>query len=87
MRDVRHYWQEIHALEASLPEYVRVVSITGSIAEVPAGLAAKLLHAKSHRLATEEEIRSCVAADDARNRETAREELRRRGIAVVAVTK
>lgn len=87
MRDVRSFWKEIHALEATLPEFVRVVSSTGSVTEVPASVAAKLLHAKSQRLATEEETLACAAAEDAQNRETAREELRRRGIAVVAVTK
>ncbi len=85
MRDVRSYWKEIHALQATLPEFVRVMSAEGKITEVGAAVAAKLLHSKSHRLATEDEIRAQAAAEDASHRETKREELRRRGIAVVAV--
>ncbi len=85
MRDVRSYWKEIHALQATLPDFLRVTSGEGAVIEVSAAVAAKLLHAKSHRLATEEEIRARAADEDARNRETAEEELRRRGIAVVTV--
>ncbi len=85
MRDVRSYWKEIHALQATLPDFLRVTSADGDVIEVSAAVAAKLLHAKSHRVATQEEIQARAAAEDVRNRETAREELRRRGIAVVAV--
>ena len=59
MPDLKKYWQEIRAIEKSLPAEVWLVSLQnlakghvgGSMVEVAAVVAAKLLHAKSQRLA------------------------------------
>ena len=57
MRDIRRYWKDVRALEASLPEFVWLVDVEGSApVEVAAGRAAQLLLAKSHRVASEEEL-------------------------------
>ena len=57
MRDIRRYWKEVRALEASLPEFVWLVDVEGSVpVEVGAGRAAQLLLAKSHRVASEDEL-------------------------------
>jgi hypothetical protein len=84
MRDLQLYWQEIRALEASLPPFVWVIA-NGCLSEVSAFLAAKLLHGKSHRVATEEEISAHAARGTAANRDAVRESLSRRGVAVVPV--
>jgi hypothetical protein len=85
MRDLRRYWQEVRELAATLPEFVRLVSANGCLIEVAANLAARLLLAKSHRIATEDEVRAGAAKDVAKDREATLEGLRKRGIAVVAV--
>jgi hypothetical protein len=93
MRDVRQYWQEVRTLERSLPEFVWLMSLDdakrgmvgGRMAEVGAAAAAQLLHARSYRKATEEEIAAHLAKEDQARRRSFNDGLRRRGIAVVAV--
>jgi hypothetical protein len=87
MADVRRYWQEIRAIEKTLPEFVWLAGVegTGSIVEVSAAQAAHLLHAKSHRLAAEEEIVARRAEVEAAKDRVRHERLRRKGIAIVAV--
>jgi len=93
MRDLRQYWQEVRALERTLPEFVWLMSIEdkkrgmvgGRMAEVGAAPAAQLLHAKSYRMATDEEIAAHLAKEDRARRQSFNDGLRRRGIAVVAV--
>jgi hypothetical protein len=93
VRDLRKYWQEIRAMERTLPDYVWVVGSgpharatgTSGQAEVPAALAAKMLHSGSHRRATEEEIKAHKAAQDSLRKQAFHEDMRRQGIAVVAV--
>jgi hypothetical protein len=93
MRDLRKYWQEIRESEKSLPEFVWLMSLGnaprgqkgGSIAQVAAAAAARLLHAKSHRLATDDEIQAHQTAEDQAKRLAFHEGLRKRGIAVIAV--
>ena len=93
MRDLRKYWQEIRDIETSLPECVWLVSLDnpprgqkgGCIAQVAAAAAARLLHAKSHRLATDGEIQAPQTAEDAAKHLAFHEGLRKRGIAVIAV--
>jgi hypothetical protein len=53
--------------------------------EVAADLAARLLHAKSHRLATEEEVAALRQKQGQAKREAVHEARRRRGIAIVEV--
>jgi hypothetical protein len=52
---------------------------------VAAGVAARLLYAKSHRLATAEEIEAQQALDQQSKRAAFHEGLRRRGIAVTTI--
>jgi hypothetical protein len=88
MPDVRRYWQEIRAIESKLPEFVWLVGVEnslGSIVQVAAAQAARLLHAKSHRLASDEEITARRAEEDAARDRVRHERLRRQGIAIVAV--
>jgi hypothetical protein len=92
MRDLKRYWQEIRAIQHSLPESVWLVSLdfgagsmAGQLVEVPAGPAARLLHAKSHRVADKGEIVDQQARDEAVKREREREALHRMGIAIVQV--
>ena len=74
MPDLKKYWQEIRAIEKSLPAEVWLVSLQnlakgqvgGSMAEAGSAVAAKLLHAKSQRLATEEELIALVGASRAK---------------------
>jgi hypothetical protein len=93
MRDLRKYWQEVRAIEKSLPECVWLMSLGdpprgqtgGCMAQAAAAAAARLLHAKSHRLAAEEEIRAHQAAQEEAKRVAFHAGLRKRGIAVIAV--
>jgi hypothetical protein len=93
MPNLKLYWQEVRAIERSLPEFVWIVSIEdslrgragGSITEVSAAHAGLLLHAKSHRIAAEDEIGAHKAGEGSAKRAALEEKLRRRGIAVVPV--
>lgn len=85
MRDIRRYWAEVRALEASLPEFVWLVDMEGSApVEVSAGRAAQLLLAKSHRVASEEELGVQRAKEVVARKALKREALRREGVAVIA---
>jgi hypothetical protein len=84
VRDVRRYWQEVRSIRAGLPEFVWLVSAEDSPpVQVPAAQAAPLLHAKSHRIAEDVQIAAHQAAEQARDFEARREQLRRKGVAVV----
>ena len=84
MRDIRRYWQEVRALEASLPEFVWLVDVEGSVpVEVPAGRAAQYLLAKSHRVASADELSAQRTKELTACRERQRDTRRREGVAVV----
>lgn len=93
MRDLRQYWQEVRALQRSLPEFIWLMSVEdakrgmvgGRMAEVGAAQAAQLLHGNTYRMATDEEIAAHLAKEDQARRQSVHDGLRRRGIAVVAV--
>jgi len=88
MRDIRRYWQEVRALEASLPSFLWLVDVDGSSpVEVAAGRAAQLLIAKSHRVASQDEVCAQSARDRAAERELRRNTLRQEGVAVVTLSK
>jgi len=95
MPDLRKYWQEIRAIEKSLPAEVWLVSLQnlakghvgGAIVEVAAAVAAKLLHAKSQRLATEEEVEAHKAQQDGIKRQIFTQRMRDQGIAVIPVVR
>ncbi len=93
MPDLKKYWQEIRAIEQSLPGEVWLMSlenrargqVAGSMAQVTGTGAAKLLYAKSHRLATEEEVRANQARQAETQRQVSQQRLRDRGIAIIPV--
>lgn len=93
MPNLKTYWDEIHALETSLPDFVWLMSLHnpakgqrgGSISQVSASVAARMLHANSHRLASEEETEAHLAQQDSVRREAFRQRLHRQGIAIVPV--
>jgi hypothetical protein len=93
MPDLKKYWQEIRAIEKSLPADVWLVSlanpargqVAGSMVEAAAAVAAKLLHAKSQRLATEDEIRSHKTQQGEIQRQVFEQRMRNQGIAVIPV--
>jgi hypothetical protein len=80
---VRLYWREVRAIQGGLPEFVWLSAADSAPVQVPAAQAALLLHAKSHRIAEEAEVGAHLAAEEARDFETRREQLRRKGVAVV----
>jgi len=85
-RDIRQYWQELRALEASLPEFVWLVSgHAGIVTQAPAGIAARLLRAKAHRRATDEEVAGHHARELEANRAAREEKMRRQGTSLVVV--
>jgi hypothetical protein len=85
MKDLRRYWKEVRALEASLPEFVWLVAVEGSVpVEVRAARAAQLLLAKSHRVASEEELSVQREKELVASRQRKRDARRREGVAVVS---
>jgi len=84
MRDIRRYWKDVRDLAASLPEFVWLVDVEGSApVEVSARLAAQLLLAKSHRVASEEEVGVQRAKEIVAGKALKRDALRREGVVVV----
>lgn len=94
MFDLRKYWEEVRAIEQGLAESVWLVSIEnrakghvgGRLVETPRGVAARLLQAKSHRMATVEENRIHESLRVAAEQDSFHTRLRSQGIAVVPVT-
>jgi hypothetical protein len=86
MRDIRRYWKEVRALEESLPEFVWLVDVEGSVpVEVGAGRAAQLLLAKSHRVASADELSVQRDRDLAAGKARQRDARRREGVVVVGM--
>jgi hypothetical protein len=93
MRDLKRYWREVRELERTLPAFVWLMTVEdgprgqrgGMIVEVPAAHAAKLLHARSHRVATAEEISEHQALQSAKERREFHEDLRRKGITIIPI--
>jgi len=91
MPDLKKYWQEVRVLEKGLDDFVWLVSesnaakgLTGGvIAEVARESAARLLHARSHRLAKPEEIEAHQSKEDEQRRQAFHQRLQRMGVAVV----
>jgi hypothetical protein len=81
----RTYWEEIREIRAGLPEFVWVVAGGSSPVQAGSGVAARLLHAKTHRLATDHEVSAHRTSESAWNRQQAEDNLRREGVAVVVV--
>jgi hypothetical protein len=58
-----------------------------SVVEVPAARAAQLLHARSHRLAADDEVRLYRVREETSRNGMDVSELRRQGVAVVSVVR
>lgn len=86
---IQDYWKEIRSIEATLPAVVWLVGEAAGappfVTQVAADMAAKLLHAKSHRLAEEAEVEAHHASDAALVKQAKQERMRRSGAAVVVV--
>jgi hypothetical protein len=87
MRDSKRYWDEVRQIREGLSECVWLVPAKGPGTPVQASssVAARLLHAKSHRLATEDEVRAHQNLEASRSQQEAVEGLRRQGIARVVI--
>jgi hypothetical protein len=93
MRDLRTYWQEVRAIERTLPESVWLISVEdwlnertgGQVVQVSSSTGAQLIRSKSHRLATDAEISSYRALEETAGRQAVREDLRHAGIAIVPI--
>jgi hypothetical protein len=93
MPDLKKYWQEIRAIEQTLAADVWLMSlenrargqVAGSIAEVAAGAAAKLLYGKSHRLATDQEVETHQRRLLETQRQGLQKQLLDKGVAVIPV--
>jgi hypothetical protein len=84
MRDIQRYWQEIRSIENALPQFVWVIA-EDCLIEVARAVAARLLHAKSHRLATDEEIQTKKAGDQAEKKRAESERRTKEGVVVVEI--
>ena len=82
MFNLRKYWQVLREIEQTLPDYVWLYS-QGGLVEVGAAVAAQLLQAKSHRLATPEEIQQHRDQQRELQKQEFQQRLREKGIAVV----
>jgi conjugal transfer/entry exclusion protein len=86
MPSVQQYWKEVRQIEATLAEYVWLAqTVGGFLTQVTAAIAARRLQAKSHRLATPEEVAAYEAESAAQAKSATRETKRRAGSAVVVV--
>lgn len=86
---IQDYWKDLKSLEATLPEFVWLVATTAGappfVTQVASNVAAKVLHAKSHRVAADEEVAANRANDAATLKQAKQERMRRSGAAIVVV--
>ena len=86
---IQQYWKDLRSLEATLPEFVWLVGTAAGappvVTQVAAAIAAKWLYAKTHRVASDEEVEQLRADDAAALRQAKLERLRRSGATVVVV--
>ena len=87
MRDLKKYWREVRSIESELPDFVWLMPVKGgSLVEVKAAVAAKLMHSASHRAATDEEKDAYQQSQNAQRRRAFHDDLRKKGIAVVPLS-
>ncbi len=88
-RTIQQYWKDIRSIEQSLPALVWLVGTTAGappfVTQVASDIAAKMIHAKSHRVATEDEVEAQSASDAEALKQAKRERMRRKGAALVVV--
>ena len=85
MFNLRKYWQTLREIENTLPQYVWLYSQVGGLVEANAAVAARMIHAKSHRLATPEEIQHYRDQQRELLKRQFEQRLRDKGIAVIPV--
>jgi hypothetical protein len=87
MHDLKRYWAEVRTKRASLPEFSWLIELdrVHPPIEVGSDIAARLLTAQSHRLATEAEVGSQQALETVSKRQRMVEKLRRDGVAIVPI--
>jgi hypothetical protein len=88
---IQQYWKDVRALEVNLPDFVWLVATAAGlppfVTQVTKGVAAKLLHAKSHRMAADDEVEAQYTLDAATLKLAKKERMRRSGATVVVVEK
>ena len=88
-RSIEDYWREIRAVEQGLAEFVWVVGQAEKalpfLTQVPAAIAARALKARTHRLASAEEVEAHLAQEQAAAKAARRDQMRRSGADVVVV--
>ncbi len=66
-RTIQQYWRDIRSIEQTLPALVWLVGTAADappfVTQVASDIAAKWLHAKSHRIATDDEVQAQSASD------------------------
>jgi hypothetical protein len=86
---IQQYWKNVRAVEQTLPAVVWLVGTAAGappfVTQVASDVAAKLLHAKSHRLANEEEVAAQTVNDASALKDAKQERMRRKGAALVVV--
>ncbi len=86
---IQQYWKELKTLEETLPEFVWLVATAAGappfVTQVAAAVAARLLRAKSHRVAADEEVAAHRANELSSLKRAKHERMRRSGAAIVAV--
>jgi hypothetical protein len=86
---IQEYWKDLKSLEETLPEFVWLVATAAGappfVTQVACRVAAKLLHARTHRIAADEEVAAQRAKDTATLKQAKQERMRRSGAAVVVV--
>lgn len=86
---IQQYWKDRRALEQTLPEFVWIVATasgeTPIVTQAVSCIAAKFLQAKSHRIATDEEVAAHLAAEVVALKQAKQERMRRSGAAVIVV--
>ena len=94
IRDIQQYWREIRQIEATLDDFVWLApahpkpigkAVEVHPVEVPGATAAHLLHQKSHRVATKEEVEAHRAREAGLALAAKKERLRREGRTQVLV--
>ena len=88
-RTIQQYWKDIRSIESTLPALVWLVGTATDappfVTQVASDIAAKWIHAKSHRIATEEEVQAQSANDVVALKQAKQERMRRKGAALVVV--
>jgi hypothetical protein len=88
-RTIQQYWKDVRSIEQSLPALVWLVATAAGappfVTQVASDIAAKLIHANSHRVATDEEVQAQSVNDVEALKQARKERMRRTGAALVVL--